>query len=740
MFRFVNKAIAEYVSSGFCPNQTNHVRKLHFPDDVECELSGKCFQEHFYYDNDTIDREKSIETSVLALATTGQVSSELQVDITDITTTASLVNRQEVSISEDKSNPKPFFKTPTARKRIRTEKLAAVVRDHATPDGHIVLLMATSGYFSLLHNFFCFANSLPTFNLNNETGYNSRKIPFLVVTSDSDIEQLSLSFDAGVFNTRDRELVLDDDDTTTLESAVLRTADFGTLLYQQLMLSRTELTMELLLLGFSPVIADIDTLWLKNPLNLLTSQRLSNEEELALGLDSRSISAVEKVPEKGLYDIAVTDDDGEVCGCFVAINPTKRGLQFWKKVLHEHQRLIRNAIQRRNNSLLEFTDSEQKILTKLIYGQLYVGNLRYRLLAETNFPSGHVYFNHPWSLWSEEVTKSAWNQLTSWSLPIPKSVFVVHNNFIIGLDSKIHRFDRHGLWQYRPPFPATSRNNSNVYFGSRYCYSATKHQDKWKLWFSNQTRRDRDFVSLDVILPRHNQQLTENTPVMALVETQDRFLIEKSKFQFHVHSDPPTWLPSFGSIMLGNKAYKKNSSQLMSHVFQLEDTTFGVAVDIAMGRNSFGIDFLHSVHPALIIDRVQRVVVYNNYDQQRSDYSSVHAMTSPWGILLRDVHQNHISNDFMVSREFNNISTQPLTSIAATNMPKLTFVIKILTFNRPKSLLRLLESLRTVDWSYFNYDPIERGSVHLEFLIDGHRDIQVLSVLIMVLLSLIIWG
>jgi hypothetical protein len=53
-------------------------------------------------------------------------------------------------------------------------------------------------------------------------------------------------------------------------------ASFGSVQYQELILFRTETVMELLLLGFRPIIADIDAVWLRDPLTWLDIDKKIN--------------------------------------------------------------------------------------------------------------------------------------------------------------------------------------------------------------------------------------------------------------------------------------------------------------------------------------------------------------------------------------------------------------------------------------------------------------------------------
>ena len=69
--------------------------------------------------------------------------------------------------------------------------------------------------------------------------------------------------------------------------------------------------MDLLLMGFRPIIADIDVVWLSDPLPIVREQAqgVLREDGTRGG--------------GGGFDVLITDDNGEVCGCFVALNNTE---------------------------------------------------------------------------------------------------------------------------------------------------------------------------------------------------------------------------------------------------------------------------------------------------------------------------------------------------------------------------------------------------------------------------------
>lgn len=141
------------------------------------------------------------------------------------------------------------------------------VHPYTTHDGIIVLLLVTRGYADMLTNFLCSARPLYFRH-------------FLILTHDAEIINIATIFNVGYYSplmtfkhttpagdTATRENANDTGTNKTSSTPV--DADFGTIRYQELIYSRTELTLQLLLCGYHPIIADVDAVWLSNPLEKL---------------------------------------------------------------------------------------------------------------------------------------------------------------------------------------------------------------------------------------------------------------------------------------------------------------------------------------------------------------------------------------------------------------------------------------------------------------------------------------
>lgn len=139
-------------------------------------------------------------------------------------------------------------------------------------------------------------------------------------------------------------------------------------------------------------------------------------------------------------------------------------------------------------NLEKFSDSEQKILTRMLLDGQYPGNLTVRMLSKKQFPSGFDYFNLHSSLRDLELKERSMrckeysmhkehkaeteqvgknkkdsdrycqidendavsNGQSDTDSDSVLSPAVIHNNFMIGRKMKEMRFQRYGLWTVIP--------------------------------------------------------------------------------------------------------------------------------------------------------------------------------------------------------------------------------------------------------------------------------------------------
>ena len=171
-------------------------------------------------------------------------------------------------------------------------------KKHASADGgYLFVVLASEGYTDLLKNWLCSVRHvLPSASARGQ-------LPVLVLTDDAGVERTAKESGAGVL--RGARI-----GTGTREAGDGSFA-FGTVTYQQLVLHRTQSILELLLmrnqrtLRVVPVVADIDTVWLTDPLQHIRLAAPAATDNIEIGEET--------------FDIAVTDDHGEVCGCLVVL-------------------------------------------------------------------------------------------------------------------------------------------------------------------------------------------------------------------------------------------------------------------------------------------------------------------------------------------------------------------------------------------------------------------------------------
>ena len=324
----------------------------------------------------------------------------------------------------------------------------------STEEREVAVVLATAGYADMLANFLCSAQAVGRRNI-------------LVVSASRLV--LRMAIEAGIGFTTPVPSIY--------AHSATQTASFGSVAYQELMLYRTRTVMQILDLGYRPIVTDIDTVWLSDP-----------------WLAWRDVRD---------FDLLVTDDHGEVCGCLVYLNSTTGSRSLWNVLLKSHVLMVEDALV--NGRLASFADSEQKILTRLIYGREYQGDLRVYVLPKESFPSGYDYFS---SVSSDTIA------------PV-----IVHNNFIIGKDSKVSRFQRYGLW-HLPPSHDQRQCSNNPLLG-------------WEKVFTLM-EFDR-FPVLNLVSPPHNSVHFSSPIIVQVINERTSVAAAASKLWFKV--DPPSFLP-----------------------------------------------------------------------------------------------------------------------------------------------------------------------------------------------------
>eukprot|EP00899_Mesostigma_viride_P022576 jgi/Mesvir1/3502/Mv11985-RA.2 len=118
---------------------------------------------------------------------------------------------------------------------------------------------------------------------------------------------------------------------------------YGTLDYQSLMLMRTAVVMEMLALGYDVLLADIDAVWLKDPIPHVLARAV----------------------HEGLDVLGQRDGKKNMCGGFLFLRGSRPGARaLWATVLVRHASMLREA--RAAGKLKNRGDSEQAILSKIL--------------------------------------------------------------------------------------------------------------------------------------------------------------------------------------------------------------------------------------------------------------------------------------------------------------------------------------------------------------------------------------
>ena len=200
-----------------------------------------------------------------------------------------------------------------------------------------------------------------------------------------------------------------DSDTSNSQSAL----SFGTLSYQRLIMYRTIFVNQVLQsYNSSVLLADNDAVWLKDPFPVFNTDQFAK------------------------YDM-LTQNDGLpgnpnlTCGGFLYMRNTPGMKQVWSTITREFSQLTSNSV--RAQSYM----NEQEMLPKFDGKQYRIG-----YLPRSLFPSGYLYF-----VSSKEPR-----------LDYP-DVHVVHNNFVIGAQKKLERFQKYPqyLWQVDNDLQCTNR-------------------------------------------------------------------------------------------------------------------------------------------------------------------------------------------------------------------------------------------------------------------------------------------
>jgi hypothetical protein len=283
---------------------------------------------------------------------------------------------------------------------------------------------------------------------------------------------------------------------------------------------------------------------------------------------------------------------------------------------------------------------------------------------------------------------------------------------------------------YRPPYHFQTTNTSlqsSQFIGKQYCMASREQDKKWLDFFSlshiamssmnhHEVSFNTGYLGLDIIAPIHNSILEENKTqvIMAVVESPTEEWSKNMTFTSSVNIDPPTHV-EFADVFLGEKSPKK--SEIVGYLYKmLRDPQFQVSSDLAVKSSHFMVDFDQQLHPSIASENALSFALQGHFNYSDANQDSVLSKVQhEYNLSL-----HHGSRTIRSPIQELIFDTQSLGSLA-----NLTYTVKILAFNRPRSLVRLLNSLNHVDFTYFNFEPVRLGSISLEFLIDANRTMKV---------------
>jgi Nucleotide-diphospho-sugar transferase len=173
-----------------------------------------------------------------------------------------------------------------------------------------------------------------------------------------------------------------------------RPLNYGTVDYQRLMLVRTKFVDALLhKTSVNVLLTDADTVWLRDVRHHLLE------------------------PQYNEYHILAQRDDNTLCGGFLLLRNCDIMRKFWRDITDLHSGIVTRAIQRGRLSGID--ESEQQSITNAALAGKH--GVKFKLLPVNVVTNGGLWFGHP-----SDRHKYA-------------DTFVVHNNYVIGVNAKVER-------------------------------------------------------------------------------------------------------------------------------------------------------------------------------------------------------------------------------------------------------------------------------------------------------------
>lgn len=622
---------------------------------------------------------------------------------------------------------KPLLSNPSHHSTSFIQRVVLEAKHHAFGQHQeLFLVLVTSSYLEIFMNFVCHVKGLS--DLPN-TGM------FLVLTPHEDVVAVAKGAGFG-------SILLDFKHDPSLKTVFKNMsnlhsqtgADFGTISYQRMMYVRTYTALVLLQAKINPVIVDIDTVWLQYPLGLALLNK--NGDVLTN------------------FDVVVTFDQEEICGCFVYLNSTTETITFWSAVVDKHLALLEENLENtRNHSghMSNFFDSEQKILTDFLLYKKYQpesDELRVFTHPRQYFLNGLDFFLSDFDLLNQQFMETG--------LPA-----VIHNNFIIGHSMKKNRFQRFGLWrvdtwdlfnsmQFRLLMKEnnTSLENWVMEYARReqeqwlpyslYCSKASQSplsslssskpsplfgvvsvvtgqiensiggsNDVLRRWTDHgmfhQASHNTGQRTLGIILPLHNEieHNSQFLKVMVMLEGEGAVT-----GKFFTTRNPPSYIEFDNSFFVAELSY---DFAFTTFTVEFKSVGFVAYVDVVGGNNvakSISIDRSYKYQKEAD-GRVRNSQAWvQEWDTQQSTASSAaeNQVNDTTDDALYSVKSSRGDVEFAdptSSTAFSSSLSYGLPIIHTTSR-QFSFLLRVLTYNRPESLQRLLNSLAAADYGFDN--------------------------------------
>ena len=182
-------------------------------------------------------------------------------------------------------------------------------------------------------------------------------------------------------------------------NATYPSSSYGQDGYRKMLLHRTEIVLNLLKCGHTLLLSDVDVVFLRNPLPLLSA--VANGKDIVFQGDSIDHKVVDRLLP---YTVSYA------CMGFVYMKPTESTGLLWEGVLSYQQKHYWN---------------DQAAVNVCLRHPYLMGRVRWAVLDYGMFPNGIVYF------------KQHNNN---------KQALIVHANFLLGMDNKMAELMGAGIW------------------------------------------------------------------------------------------------------------------------------------------------------------------------------------------------------------------------------------------------------------------------------------------------------